>query len=279
MPENIFVLGVGAQKSGTTWLHDYLASFDEVDFGQCKEYHVWDGLREKNSRWRARRKRNKSAKTPAAIRRDQLRYLMQTVDSFYESYFASLMSDTVRITGDITPNYSILQVRDYRKIKRRLEKKGFRVKVIFLMRDPYERAYSSVRMRIRQRIAAGRLSVPTEEGYLEATYDRDMVQSKTSYRQVIRKIETVFPPEDTLFAIYETFISPEGAQRLSEMLGIGVKLDRFDRRLNVSEKTSEISEDLQARVRESFRSTYEYCYKRFPETKDVWHTLDRSDPR
>ena len=42
--EPTFVLGAGAQKAGTTWLHAYLSHFDDVDFGPIKEYHVWDGL-------------------------------------------------------------------------------------------------------------------------------------------------------------------------------------------------------------------------------------------
>ena len=42
MTKPIFVLGVGAQKAGTTWLHEYLASLPEVDLGFMKEYHVFD---------------------------------------------------------------------------------------------------------------------------------------------------------------------------------------------------------------------------------------------
>ena len=40
--QNTFVLGVGAQKAGTSWLHHQLASRADTDFGFLKEYHVFD---------------------------------------------------------------------------------------------------------------------------------------------------------------------------------------------------------------------------------------------
>ena len=42
--EPTFLLGVGAQKAGTSWLHDQLQRRNDVDFGFLKEYHVFDAL-------------------------------------------------------------------------------------------------------------------------------------------------------------------------------------------------------------------------------------------
>ena len=39
-----FVLGVGAQKAGTTWLHSYIASNATAHMGFTKEYHIWDAV-------------------------------------------------------------------------------------------------------------------------------------------------------------------------------------------------------------------------------------------
>ena len=38
----VFVLGLGAQKAGTSWLHRTLSKNDNVNLGFEKEYHVWD---------------------------------------------------------------------------------------------------------------------------------------------------------------------------------------------------------------------------------------------
>ena len=42
--EKQFILGVGCQKGGTTWIYDQLSKLEQVDFGFKKEYHVFDTL-------------------------------------------------------------------------------------------------------------------------------------------------------------------------------------------------------------------------------------------
>ena len=42
--EKIFVLGVGCQKGGTTWLYKQLIKSEAVNFGYTKEYHVFDTI-------------------------------------------------------------------------------------------------------------------------------------------------------------------------------------------------------------------------------------------
>ena len=39
-----FLLGLGAQKAGTAWMHRYLESSPQCDPGFRKEYHVWDAV-------------------------------------------------------------------------------------------------------------------------------------------------------------------------------------------------------------------------------------------
>ena len=46
----IFILGVGAQKAGTTWLHSQLSTNNSIDFGFRKEYHVFDTIEKEKKR-------------------------------------------------------------------------------------------------------------------------------------------------------------------------------------------------------------------------------------
>lgn len=39
-----FILGVGCQKGGTSWLRNQLNNHETCDFGFLKEYHVFDYL-------------------------------------------------------------------------------------------------------------------------------------------------------------------------------------------------------------------------------------------
>ncbi len=44
MNGKIFILGVGCQKGGTTWLYHQFAKHSSIDMGDVKEYHVFDAL-------------------------------------------------------------------------------------------------------------------------------------------------------------------------------------------------------------------------------------------
>ena len=58
----------------------------------------------------------------------------------YFNYFKHLLSKpAIKLTGDITPSYSMLDSNAFADIKNGLESVGLRVKVVFLMRDPVER--------------------------------------------------------------------------------------------------------------------------------------------
>ena len=42
--KNTFILGLGFQKCGTSWLYRYLQQCRKFDGGELKEYHVWDAI-------------------------------------------------------------------------------------------------------------------------------------------------------------------------------------------------------------------------------------------
>lgn len=53
-------------------------------------------------------------------------------------------NEAVEQVCDITPSYSMLSAGDFAIVRDGLEAKGFDVKVVFLMRDPLERLWSSI---------------------------------------------------------------------------------------------------------------------------------------
>ena len=42
LSDKTFLLGIGAQKAGTSWLYEYLARRDEIFMSPIKEMHVFD---------------------------------------------------------------------------------------------------------------------------------------------------------------------------------------------------------------------------------------------
>ena len=106
-----FALGLGCQKGGTSWLHDYLAASPQCDPGFRKEYHVFDGLDLPSEAWMRRRVVARAAKAVDALERgaaanaDALRQAAFYADpETYFDYFAGLLGRAgVRLTCDITP--------------------------------------------------------------------------------------------------------------------------------------------------------------------------------
>ena len=117
MREKTFILGLGAQKSGTSWLYAYIRRFDQVNMGFAKEYHVWDAINipECGDFKISSGRRSQLNST------DYFRFCMQNINGFYEQYFRSILNSGFNITGDITPSYSGLNHSDLKSIKTKLE--------------------------------------------------------------------------------------------------------------------------------------------------------------
>jgi hypothetical protein len=101
-------LGIGAQKAGTTWLYENLRKHPDIYFPAGKEIHFWDN--------------DEAVKNP-------------------ENY-VSLFNQKEMFGGDITPAYSILEKERISLIYERFPN----LKIIFMVRDPRERAWSSAKM-------------------------------------------------------------------------------------------------------------------------------------
>jgi hypothetical protein len=277
-PKRTFVLGVGAQKAGTTWLHQYLNSFEEVHMGAAKEYHIWNALNHDlcfNQRLTFKkifRTKPNIPVLPYPSRELAIRLMMQRFDGYYESYFSSLARGRVRITGDITPCYAGLDQQTLETIKARMEGKGFRVKVVFLMRDPVERCWSSVRHHRRVLIRSGGCAkMESDEDHLRRTYKTEQMQFRTRYQDTIANLEAVFTSEDVWIGLYETMFSEPEVQRLSKFLDVPTNLEFTKKKVNVSPKgKSALNGGTAAVIQDFYSDVYEYCNERFPATKDVW---------
>ena len=133
MTRPTFLLGVGAQKSGTTWLWRAINQQSFSNMGFTKEYHIWDARNSELSK--QFRLTEQKINTP----QQKTRLEMQRDPKAYVKNFQSLVDDQKTLTGDITPAYAFLDEETFREIRELLEKAAFEIRVIFLMRDPVER--------------------------------------------------------------------------------------------------------------------------------------------
>lgn len=103
---------IGAQKAGTTWLYSMLEQHPLIHFPGNKEVHFWDHHYNKGIGWYKKLYRNRKNKL---------------------------------VQGDITPAYAILPIK---KIQQCYELNP-NIKIIYILRNPVERAWSLAMMNFR----------------------------------------------------------------------------------------------------------------------------------
>ena len=147
-------LGIGAQKSGTTWLMKNLRSHPGVWTPRLiKELHYFDvlylGYGRESQLNRIRRKMetliNKSDWDNALSdeKRPYFRRLYDPDIAFTDEWYEHIFSKKKNsVKGEFTPAYCAIGGRGVAHVRRLMPD----VKLIYMVRDPYERAMSSLRM-------------------------------------------------------------------------------------------------------------------------------------
>lgn len=266
--KKIFVLGVGCQKGGTTWLHNYLSRHPAASMGFRKEYHVFDALHipecrhfladnvgaavalhAQGARWLSKKKRE--CVLHAAFYADQ--------DVYYD-YFAGLVADSrILLTGDITPSYSGLPAAALEAMKLGLESRGFDVRVVFLMRDPVRRCVSAMRMDRRKH---SRFDV-SENDDLARMYGSPDFELRTRYEMTISNLEKVFSPERIFYGFYEELFTEKFILDITDFLRLPHRAADFEKQINVDKSSFVIEPEILRRVYTHYHSTYDFMANRF----------------
>jgi hypothetical protein len=156
-------LGIGAQKSGTSWLHLNLRQHPDAFLPELKELHYFD----------------QRFQEPLAT---------------YAKYFSPARN---RIKGEITPAYAILPVEHIRYIRAVMPN----LRLIFLMRNPIERAWShAVMILVTQ---AGREFADVSPAEFIEHFRSEANLSRGDYQTVIENWLSVFDSEQLYLGLFE----------------------------------------------------------------------------
>ena len=275
----IFLLGVGAQKSGTTWFYNSLCDTKEFCKGFRKEYHVFDGLTCcPIFRKRLKQRINQYIGNPYALNNNCKRQNLLMRALFYEStdqyfnYFHLLSNNNPdrKIFADITPSYSGLKSQTFSHIKSKLESIGFQVKVLFLMRDPVERAWSAARYLGDQRRKRQGEKIITEKNskrmisLLKDKYASKQFELRGRYDITIKELSQVFSEDDILYGFYEELFTENFALKTQRFLELSEYQPDFNRYINVtrSEKVS-LPQWLITDIHTHYKNVYNFVYHKF----------------
>ena len=242
------VIGLGAMKSGTTWLSDYLGGHPAFFHSPIKEMNAFANLYPDNPVypgyiykpgdayriWRMEKIVLSFGLNPPRLnqtdaereRFDRLRALAQlgriasTQD--YLDYFEERISDEVHF-GEISPAYAHLPPEAYLCMASLTDD----VRFVFLMRDPTDRAASHLR-HARRRVDKD----TTLDQMLERVDQSSAIFIRSDYRYTLRTLRQLGLVERSRLLIYEDLFNQATVDGLCDWLGLARHEAVFDKRLN-----------------------------------------------
>jgi hypothetical protein len=279
----IFILCVGTQKAGTSWLRKQLNKHSRINMGFIKEYNVLENIIPTSKPFPAPRDENWPNWTKRMTNvQHEVRNRMLHNDEIYENYFASLINDDIKYTGDFTVRSVSFDKNAYNVVKNKLEKVGFSVKVIFLMRDPVERNWSSLRMyagkpfhnKLDRLIPFPGAMVPLLEDeciedHFKSFYSNAYANIYTAYNNIIPTLRESFNREDLYIGFYETLFTDDSFDNISKFLGIDFGYADKNEKIFVSPVVP-LSDASANECKQYYSNVYNYCAAEFPITNQLW---------
>ena len=187
-------LVIGAQRAGTTWLHRVLRQHPALWLPPVKELHYFDRLDIKRTILSPKERRRVGLKRLASLDPWLINYWFRTRDDdWYASLFRGAQAKGL-IAGEITPAYATLGEDMLRRIQRMNDK----MKLIFVMRDPVDRAWSAVNNAAKK----GAADASTVEKSIERARESGAV-ARSAYADTIKRLEAVFPASQIHYCFFD----------------------------------------------------------------------------
>ena len=275
----VFLLGVGAQKAGTSWLHQQLHQRSDADFGFLKEYHIHDALTiPKLERFRhlnVQLTKPRSWLQPRSWRRQRF----FSDPRRYYNYFAWLLrrprrpNRTVCLTGDITPSYAVLSAATFQAMHHQFQQRGIPVRPVFLLRDPIERIISSQRMKLRKQ---GQRDATTEVAALRKRVDKGQ-GLRSNYSQTLEALDQAFGLEHCFVGLFETLFQQDSYAALCDYLEITYQQPDWQQKVNASATANLIPDDLLAELGQQQAADFKQVCRALPQMDfaKLWPTTSR----
>ena len=247
-------LCIGAQKAGTTWLHQNLKKHPDLWLPPVKEIHYFDEKEHYKKRnkpsptifdrlfdnsgynqWRRKQfKRLIKWGINSSIKNREFqdilwsfKYLLCLNDQWYASLFEPGRD---KITGDITPEYSVIR----KELVAHIYEIMPNAKIIFLMRNPIQRAWSQAFMNLCRE--GKKLDNVSEEELLNRKeFNEPWEKSRGNYLQIIKTWKAYYSQEQFFIGFFEEIAEfPEDfLHRICNFFGIEASetyLNNIDKR-------------------------------------------------
>ncbi|MEB3212352.1 MAG: sulfotransferase domain-containing protein [Leptolyngbyaceae bacterium] len=207
---------IGAQRSGTTWLYETLIRHPDVFLPPIKELHYFDsldqtvpvGYRFHERRYRLKKKRNTCLRSLLDVAQGRVSN-PRLVISFWKNYFLGdgsfswyqhLFSQAAKggkITGEITPAYSLLSTEYIQKLKQL----NSDLKIIYVLRNPIDRSFSqATKDLIRSKNL--KASDVSDEDFINF-FKSDICARRSNYHDSLVNFRNIFSEDKLLICFFD----------------------------------------------------------------------------
>jgi hypothetical protein len=255
------LLGLGAQRCGTTWLGKHLRSHPAIHMTPIKEMHFFVDPNQTNA-WNQRflkmrlEKSKRASPTLTAIH--ERRLAAGTSETNPTSDYIEFLSggwSSEPLYCEITPSYMFLPVAELQKIKTAFPK----LKIIFLMRDPIARLWSMLRFDYRDKDNNGL------DTFAATCLSKPRISARCDYKSALENIDAVFDPDQLFIGFYEDMFDGDFLERLYSFLDITPIEAHTEKRANKS-PSAHLSEDVANYFATELAPQYKYIRQRFGDS-------------
>ena len=269
--ENIFefmidFLCIGAQKAGTTWLIANIKAHPGVWTPKfIKELHYFDAVHLKNSKRVLMHRYEVRGGRMVEKFPEQRAYIEKVLDpefAFTDEWYAHIFSAAPKraLKGECTPLYCAINDEGVAHVK--LLMPG--VRLIYLIRDPFDRAMSSLRMEMDH-------AKTTRGSDMLHLLDQELFVRRGDYRRNIPRWERAFDPSQILYIPFGR-VKSDPQRVLGEVenhLGLPVfaKYPKLGKQINQTRKEGiVIGDEVLAGIKRMVEPQYEFLAERFGDS-------------
>ncbi len=295
--KEINFIGIGAQKSGTSWIYHRLLELDEFSLPYIKELHYFD----RDPKYPSPIKISKSQLKnrifeftfinnalqeilSALYRRNWHKFLWMCnwhLSTYNDAWYLSLFNKLSGIRGEITPAYSILEEEDIKKMYALAPN----AKIIFIIRNPIERAWSQFRFHLKNKNQENN-EISEKEIIRFMNHENQTLRS--NYLKTLELYSNIFPKNNICVAFYDAIIEqPE--ELLAQIVNqLGGDISKIQSECNIYSKTNtskerQLPDSVKKHLIKKYRPLIEKLSKIFSGYPKVWedklnNTIGSSHP-
>lgn len=253
---------IGAPRAATTWLHTMLRKDPQIYLPKAKELHFFDDMRPRGDY------------ADSGLRWYRSFFFEMNNPVHLRWYWMQFLKGKGRLKGEITPSYSMLSKDRVRFVLEKIPE----LKVIYLIRNPIDRAWSTLRQVVLYQLGRNQ-DVLKNTAWVLRTIEQPVLLEGGNYRRTIETWGGMMPERNILYVFYDDIVSdPRSAlDKIYTFLNLDMprllELGGNEKRVNAAPGLS-IPEEVRSRLAEYYEGQIEYLEKKFG--RDLGHWTQRA---